>query len=351
MTPKTNAITRRHGKPFNYFQLGKGFRQGADFMRHMKASAERLLSEATRAGAIRAVTRCPICGNDDTDEQFEVFGFPYRQCDRDDCGHVFVATLIDGTFRDEFFRDDDEYSRRNYCDPTKSAFRLENVARPKVDHVLRFAPHGASSWLDVGCGSGEILAVLKEVGGWDGVGLELSGQDATFGRDHYGVDIREQLLADFRAHSPDARFDVVSLFGVVDCLEDPVALVRESAQVVRPGGLLVTEDTNYDSVVTRAVRSYPRHPTRSNFNGVTTVHQFNERSIRRTFAAAGVEPIAVWYFGTDVFEVINQWCFADETFADSPLAEALSDLANDIQAAIDARQQSSNMLWVARKPG
>lgn len=351
MAEHADQVVRRHGKPFSYFQLGKGFREGADFMQHMKDSAERLLNEAVRSGAVRQVERCPICGGADTREEFRVFGFPYRRCAAGDCRHAFVATLIDGAFRDAFFRDDEGYSQRNYCDASRAAFRVENVARPKVEHVLRFAPPDASSWLDIGCGSGEVLAVLKDLKGWTGVGLELSGQDAAFGRDQYGVDIREQLLDGFRDENPDARFDVVSLFGVIDCLEDPVALVREAAEVVRPGGLLVTEDTNYDSIVTQAVRSYPDHPTRSNFNGVTTVHQFNEASIRRTFVAAGVEPVAVWFFGTDVFEVINQWCFADAGFAESPLAESLSELANDIQAAIDERERSSNMLWVARKPG
>ncbi len=334
----------------DYFQLGKGFRDGADFMRHMKASAERLLAEATRAGATRAVERCPICGCEDTDVQFSVSGFPYRRCGRGDCRHVFVGTLIDGSFRDAFFRDDQEYSGRNYCDASKSAFRLENVARPKVEHVLEFASPDASRWLDIGCGSGEVLGVLKERGGWEAVGLELSGQDAAFGRAHYGVDIREQRLDAFRVENPDARFDVVSLFGVIDCLEDPGALVRDAADAVRPGGLLVTEDTNYDSVVTQAVRTFPDHPTRSNYNGVTTVHQFTEASIRRTLAGACLEPLGVWFFGTDVFEVINQWCFAVEGFAESPLAESLGLLANDVQAAIDAQERSSNMLWVARKP-
>ncbi len=350
MAAKTDELVRRHGKPFDYFALGKGFREGADFMRHMKDSAERLLREATRSGAVRQVERCPICGGPETREELRVFGFPYLRCAAEACRHVFVGALIDGAMRSAFFREDEAYSDQNYCNPSKSAFRLENIARPKVEHVLGFARPAASRWLDIGCGSGEILAVLKELDGWTGLGLELSDRDAAFGREHYGVDIRGQRLEAFRAENPSETFDVVSLFGVIDCVEDPVGLVREAADVVRAGGLLVTEDANVDSIVTQAVRSYPDHPTRSNYNGVTTVHQFSEASIRKTFEAAGMEPVSVWYFGTDVFEVINQWCFADEGFADSPLAESLSALANAIQASIDERELSSNMIWVARKP-
>lgn len=346
----TCEIVRRHGKPLNYFQLGKGFRDGADFMRHMQRAAESLMRQATDRGAVRHVEACPICGGGRTAYRLTVSGFDYRQCQAPDCRHVFVATVVDGEIRRAFFENDEEYSRRNYCDPNKSAFRLANIAEPKVAHVLEFAVPGASRWLDVGCGSGEILAALKGCGGWEAIGLELSHQDAGFGRDHYGVDVREQLLDAFRTDNPDSTFDVVSMFGVLHCVDDPIALARDAAEVIRPGGIMVAEVTNYESVLSRAVAAHPEHPTRSSYNGATTLHQFTEASIQRTFGAAGVDPISVWYYGTDIFEALNQLCFGDAAFSESSLAASLSELANDFQAVIDQREQSSNMLWIGRKP-
>lgn len=350
MATQIDNIVRRHGKPFNYFELGKGFTEGADFMRHMKTAAEEVMAKAIESGATRQVQACPVCGNAETRVAFEAFAHPYSQCSHEDCRHAFVSTMADEELRNAFFREDEEYSRRNYCDPGKSAFRLENIARPKVQHILEFAPGGASRWLDVGCGSGEILAALSERSGWTAVGLELSQRDAAFGREHFEVDIREQLLDAFGGQNPGSRFDVVSLFGVLHCIEDPVTFARQAAEMVAPGGIFVAEAANFESVLTEAVRSYPEHPTRSSYNGITTLHQFTEASIRRTFRTAGLEPISVWYYGTDVFEVINQWCFSDPGFPESPLSESLSALANDIQSAIDHREQSSNMLWIARMP-
>ena len=48
MTALADTIVRRHGKPLNYFRLGKGFREGADFMRHMRDVAPGLLRKATQ---------------------------------------------------------------------------------------------------------------------------------------------------------------------------------------------------------------------------------------------------------------------------------------------------------------
>jgi SAM-dependent methyltransferase len=350
MSTLVQGVVRRHGKPFNYFQLGKGFREGADFMRHMRTAAESLMRQAIERNAVRRVERCPICGAEQTEHRLNVAGYDYVQCPAPECRHAFVATVVDDEIRRAFFEDDKQYSRRNYCDPSRSEFRLANIAEPKVAHVLEFVGDGASRWLDVGCGSGEILAVLKTRGGWEAVGLELSRQDAAFGCEFYSVDIREQLLDAFRAQNADRIFDVVSMFGVLHCVDDPVALAREAADAIAPGGVMVTEVTNYESVLARAVATHPEHPTRSSFNGATTLHQFTEASIQRTLCDAGLEPISVWYYGTDVFEVLNQWCFSDEAFPESPLEAALSELANDTQAAIDQREQSSNMLWIARKP-
>jgi SAM-dependent methyltransferase len=349
MCEQPTGIVRRHGKPFDYFRLGKSFREGAAFMQHMKSAAEQILGDALACGRTRSVTTCPVCGGSETRERLRFCGFPYRQCEASSCRHAFVATLVDDELRGRFFREDAEYSRRNYCDPKRSSFRIENIAKPKVEHVLSFVRPQANRWLDVGCGSGEVLAALRSHGSWQAVGLELSNRDAAFGREQLGVDVREQLLGDYLAANPGVLFDVVSLFGVLHCVEDTVGLLREAAGAVAPGGLLVAEVTNFESIVARAVQAFPDHPTRSSFNGVTTLHQFTQASILHAFRLTGLDAISVWFYGTDAFEVVNQWCFSDPAFPGSPLEEALSELANDIQAAIDQREQGSHMLWTAAK--
>lgn len=338
-------IRRRYGKPLDYARLGKCFPDGLPLMRHMHDAAAARLAQARAAGAVRTRETCPICGHA-ARASLEFQGFTYATCQSDDCGHQFVATLLDAAIREAFFREDTTYSRVNYCDPSRVAYRVAQIATPKVEHVLRHIKR-AGTWLDVGCGSGEILAALRAKPGWRGIGLELSQHDADFGRRQFGVDIRNETVETFAARSTAATFDVVSLFGVLHCVEEPVALARAAAGRLSEGGLLVAEVTNGASLTAAAVASFPYHPTRSSFNGLTTLHQFSKPSLQRLLREAGVEPVSVWHYGADWFEILNQWCLSDPQFSGSALERRLLEAADALQRVWDEREQSSHMLWIS----
>ncbi len=345
------GVRRRHGKTLDYGQLGKRFPEGEAFMRHMGEAAQRLSDRALAAGVMERVAECPICRSSRHVETLRCRGFAYRQCANVACGHVFVANRLPESWREEFFRSDPEYSRANYCDPRRTQYRIEQIATPKVEHVLEHCDAAGGVWLDVGCGSGEVLAALRGRAGWDGIGLELSSADAAFGREHLRVEIHERTLTCFAREQSNLRPDVISLFGVLHCVAQPTALLREAAALLGAGGLLVAEVTNFESLTALAVRSFPEHPTRSSFHGVTTLHQFTQRSIVRALEGAGLTACSVWFYGADVYEVLNQWCFSDPAVADSPLMSELSALAGRWQESIDASERSSNMLWIARRAG
>lgn len=349
-TLAADTLVRRYGKPLDYARLGKSFHEGAEFMRHMTAAARELSALAARRNAFVPVHECPVCGHGRTAPRFECHGFEYRQCERTACRHAFVANRLPEEWRRAFFRDDERYSRVNYCDPRRAALRVEEIARPKVEHVLDHLDAPGGAWLDVGCGAGEILAALRDLPGWNGVGLELSARDAAFGREQFGADIREQLLPDFTRQNPRACFDVVSLLGVLHCVPDPLGLLREAAALLRPGGVLAAELTNFDALACDAVRSFPDHPTRSSLNGVTTLHQFTRESARGALESCELTPVSVWFYGSDLFEILNQWFFSDERLADSPLARSLCGSADALQRCFDERECSSNMFWIARRP-
>lgn len=88
--------------------------------------------------------------------------------------------------------------------------------------------------VDVGCGSGEFLALLADHG------AEVSGVDPAPGmvavarRSLPNAEIRE---ADFSALPwPDGTFDVVTAVNSLQFAGDMVAALREATRVLRPGG-------------------------------------------------------------------------------------------------------------------
>jgi SAM-dependent methyltransferase len=61
----------------------------------------------------------------------------------------------------------------------------------------------------------------------------------------YGVELTPATLHE--AAYPDASFDVVAMFHVLEHVASPKELCRESLRVLRPGGVLCIETPNVDS--------------------------------------------------------------------------------------------------------
>lgn len=78
--------------------------------------------------------------------------------------------------------------------------------------------------LDVGCGSGEFLAQMRELG-WDVFGVEPDPQAARVAREQFGLTVWPGALAE--ASFPDGFFDAVTLNHVIEHVADPPWLAAE----------------------------------------------------------------------------------------------------------------------------
>ena len=120
-----------------------------------------------------------------------------------------------------------------------STDEIRERQRPYVELLRGHAPV-----LDVGCGRGELLALLREAG------IEARGVDAhadmfAFARGE-GLDVKQQDLLEALGESEPGSLGAVTALQVVEHLP-PAVLVRflELAfAALRPGGLLVAETIN-----------------------------------------------------------------------------------------------------------
>ena len=114
------------------------------------------------------------------------------------------------------------------------------AARQLHELIQRHAP-GASTLLDVGCGTGQHLQQFQQH--YDVEGLDLDGQLLDVARRRCpGVSFHEASMVDF---SLPRRFDVVtclfSAIGYVQTVENMRAAVATMARHLNPGGLLLVE--------------------------------------------------------------------------------------------------------------
>jgi len=155
------------------------------------------------------------------------------------------------------------------------------VMRDSAVLAVAGLPAGAGqTLLDVGCGSGEFLERMRDRG-WRVVGVEPDPKAAESARSNH-LDVRDGLLAD--ANFEDDMFDAIVLSHVIEHVHDPVALLRECARVLRPGGRLVMTTPNLESIGHRRFGADwrglepPRH-----------LHVFSVDSLSACVALAGLE--------------------------------------------------------------
>jgi 2-polyprenyl-3-methyl-5-hydroxy-6-metoxy-1,4-benzoquinol methylase len=97
------------------------------------------------------------------------------------------------------------------------------------------------SLLDIGCGWGQALAYFKEKG-IDGYGFDPAPEAVEYGK-KLGLNVVVAGLEKMNVFN--RRFDVVTLFNVLEHLSDPEAVVKEIKETILvPGGLLIIDVPN-----------------------------------------------------------------------------------------------------------
>jgi 2-polyprenyl-3-methyl-5-hydroxy-6-metoxy-1,4-benzoquinol methylase len=161
-------------------------------------------------------------------------------------------------------------------------FPLRRAAADASIRYLRAVSNGRV--LDVGCGSGEWLATMRELG-WAVDGLDFDANAVRIAR-QTGLNVRCGALEE--QGYADGAFDAVTLNHVVEHLPDPIATLRECARVLKKGGNLVLATPNIASLSHKIYKNDwrglepPRH-----------LHIFSPAAMRKALELAGFRDISI----------------------------------------------------------
>jgi 2-polyprenyl-6-hydroxyphenyl methylase/3-demethylubiquinone-9 3-methyltransferase len=101
--------------------------------------------------------------------------------------------------------------------------------------------------LDIGCGGGLFLSLLKEKGA-QVTGIELSDSRAQYAKTKHGLDIdKHPIESDFWQNGYAQRFDAVTLWDVIEHVNYPRQTLQSATNVLKPGGLLLIDTPCRDS--------------------------------------------------------------------------------------------------------
>jgi len=189
---------------------------------------------------------CPVCGTGQRLEpRFAIEGMAARIAVCRACGVGRLHPMpSEGEIR--AFYPDPYYGEpgRKFWPTVEALVRL--VGSRHVRFLSRGLPAGARI-LDVGCGRGVHLRALADRG-FEVHGFEMSESAVR------GVDPRAKLAIapDLRdVGYPEASFEQVILWHVLEHLRDPAGTIAEIRRILRPGGRLVVAVPNFGSLQAR----------------------------------------------------------------------------------------------------
>jgi len=106
------------------------------------------------------------------------------------------------------------------------------------------------SLLDVGCSNGAFVWIAQQMG-IDAQGVE-PGEIPARQAQARGLKVYKGYLEELNL--PEASFDVVTLFEVIEHIKDTTTLVKACHRILRPGGVMVIGTGNTDSWTRRIMR-------------------------------------------------------------------------------------------------
>lgn len=298
----------------------------------------------------KEVKECPICKAQNFKDACKIYGYTWRQCQN--CTHVFNSRVLPAEESNKFYKTktgEIKYSD-TYTDPSVLKYRLDNVARPKVEFVEKFIRKGIKAhevkWLDVGCGSGDILKCAKDKG-YDVVGIEPNEDSAKYAREVYGVDVNTIYLDEY-AKNKSKEYDVVTMFGLIDLVSNPMDFLNQANTLLKDDGLLAVSIPNYNSLSTAVQSTYNEQIVVRHMYPIV-LNMYTLKSVEFALRQAGFKIEAMWFFGMDVYEMLNNLVLSAKGFEGSPLHAALVECTNELQRVFDSQKRCDKVHVVARK--
>lgn len=230
-------------------------------------------------------TSCPGCGS----PEFAVFALGHASLHRCHLCHlVFAPEYADP---DDVYVDGYLFGKTDFgLDIMSPLFQefLTHAASIRLA-LLEEVLGGPGSLLDVGCGTGEVLAVARQRG-WVVQGVEPVPESAAHAVDRRGLPVVAATLEE--SGLPQRHYDVVAAFHVVEHMVDSAAFLTTLARWVRPGGHVVVEVPNWHSVHRcRAGQAW------SHLRPLEHIGHYGPTTLGAAMARADVTPVTVRTLG------------------------------------------------------
>lgn len=204
-------------------------------------------------------TRCTVCRRTQARLAYEINGHKIVRCAC--CQHLYVSPRPpmervieiygEDYFENPAFKTTDHDAYFGYMDYLRDRENIQLRLRQVLSRIERHEWRGRL--LDVGCGLG-LFVEVAQLAGWEAWGVDLNRHAVKWARQHVTGNVRWGKAA--AVDAADGSFDCITMFDVIEHLNDPRQELGEIWRLLRPGGLLVIVTPDAGSLVSRALGSH-----------------------------------------------------------------------------------------------
>lgn len=231
------------------------------------------------------IYNCSICSAE-MYKMFEYRMFSYFRCPI--CQHVttfpYPTELQIKQHYSQAFKEGNYYVARKYNKIYKSV--MSEFVKTINKALLRQGKSIVdSSILDVGCFTGEFLYQMAQAGA-NVCGIELQDEAVKIANEKLPGKIIKADIMDENATLPQFQFDIVTLFGIIEHVKDPIFLLERATKFLKAGGLLAIQTPSSKSFLAGVMRKYwpPYTP-------IEHIHIFSFKSLALIYKKLGLKNI------------------------------------------------------------
>lgn len=231
-------------------------------------------------------TKCPWCDSEKTQMHLwvkDLFltkeNFEIHECLQ--CGLLFTKPRPQPNEIGKYYQSEEYYSHHE----NKKGFipkLYEKVKSVNLKNKYNMATKGkgVGKMLDIGCGVGDFLHVMEQ-NGWECVGIEPSEDAKAIAHKR----VKGNVLAPKQIEElPNESFDLITMWHVLEHVDDLKGEIRHLERMLKPGGRLVLALPNFKSADAQYYKDYwaaydvPRH-----------LNHFCKESIRNIFKNSSLQ--------------------------------------------------------------
>lgn len=233
------------------------------------------------------MSSCPLCGHD-TRKRMLLPHATVRECLNSGCRLKFAfpqleSQSLDAAYR-KFYYPDSETGIAVYENTP------EEILRQTFDRAeAEFGPLAGKRLLDFGCGVGRLCQIAREYG-MDTAGIEADA-NARVAAGKTGSLRAYANLADLRGAEPGTRFDIVTMWDVIEHLREPWRELKELCNLLRSSGWLLLSTPNAGSL-----RAFFLREHWENAVNPTHFYYFTRQPLRLTLERGGFCDVTEWRF-------------------------------------------------------